>query len=246
VGALTVARQEGVAWVRLERPADGNRITLDLAQALCDAAESLAHDDETGVVVLRAAGDAFCLGLDGPAPWAWRVPWVEAVAGLAQPVIAAIQGDAFAEGCELALACDLRVAATSARFAVGHLAAGTLPMHGATQRLPRIVGRTRALDLLLTGRLVSAAEAVAMGLVSNVVAPDRLDAAVGELAATLAAKGPVALRYAKEAVLDGMDLTLGQGMRLEEDLYALLQTTADRAEGVQAFLEKRRPHFRGR
>jgi enoyl-CoA hydratase len=168
------------------------------------------------------------------------------VARLTRPVIAAIQGDAVAEGLELALACDLRVVSDRAHFAMPQMTAGRLPAHGGTQRLPRVIGRTRALDLLLTGRTLDAREAESFGLVSRVAPHDDLQAT---LAATLAAvkdKGPIALRYAKEAVLKGNDLTLDQGIRLEEDLYVLLQTTQDRAEGVRAFLQKRKPVFRGK
>jgi enoyl-CoA hydratase len=240
----TIAR--GVAWLRLDRPQAGNRVTLDLAQALCDAAAEIELDDSVGVVVLTAAGADFCLGADEHGEWKTRVDWVNAIANLSRPVVAAIQGDAFAEGCELALACDLRLVSERARFALPQVVAGHLPAHGGTQRLPRIVGRMRALDLLLTGRVIDAAEAATMGLASRLVPPKDFDRALDELVSGLRAKGPVALRFAKEAVVKGSDLSLDQGMRLEEDLYVLLQTTRDRHEGVRAFLEKRTPVFHGK
>jgi len=237
---------DGIAWLTLERADAGNSITPDMAQALCDAAEEIEANDGIIAVVLSAAGADFCRGVDAHGDWERRIDWVEAIARLTRPVVAAIDGAALGEGLELALACDLRVVSDRARFAMPQLMEGRLPCHGGTQRLPRIVGRTHALDLLLTGRTVTAAEAESIGLVSRVAAHrdfrKMLDGVVGELRA----KGPLALRYAKEAVLKGSDLTLDQGMRLEEDLYVLLQTTRDRQAGIGAFLEKRKPVFRGK
>jgi enoyl-CoA hydratase len=241
---LTIA--DGVAWLRLERPRAGNRITPALAQALCAAAAEIELDDHVTVVVVSAAGEDFCLGVEDGGDWEKRVDWVDAVARLTRPVVAAVQGDAVGEGMELALACDLRVVSERARFAMPQLAAGRLPRHGGTQRLPRLVGRMRALDLLFTGRTVAAREAEAIGLASRRTAPRDLTRAVHAVAGGLRAKAPIALRYAKEAVHAGSDLTFDQGTRLEEDLYVLLQTTGDRREGIEAFLHKRRPAFRGR
>jgi enoyl-CoA hydratase len=235
----------GVAWLRLDRPQAGNRITLDLAQALCDAAAEIESDDSVIVVVLTAAGGDFCLGVEAPGAWETQVDWINAIGNLTRPVIAAIQGDALAEGFELALACDLRLVSERARFALPQLSTGRLPAHGGTQRLPRIIGRMRALDLLLTGRTIDAAEAAAMGLAARVVPPKDIDQALDALVSQVKSKGPIALRYAKEAVVKGSDLSLDQGIRLEEDLYVLLQTTHDRQAAIRAFLEKRKPVFRG-
>ncbi|MFI5395473.1 MAG: enoyl-CoA hydratase/isomerase family protein [Candidatus Binatia bacterium] len=235
---------DGVAWLTLDRPRYGNRITQELAQELCEAAADIELDDRVRAVVLAASGPSFCLGVEAGG-WQQRTDWVEAIARLTRPVVAAIQGEAAAEGLELALACDLRVASERARFAMPQVVAGRLPAHGGTQRLPRIVGRTRALDLLLTGRTINAAEAETIGLVSRVVRHAGFARSLGAVVDTLRNKGPMALRYGKEAVLKGTDLTLEQGIRLEEDLYVLLQTTRDRQEGVHAFLHKRRPVFRG-
>jgi enoyl-CoA hydratase/carnithine racemase len=155
-----------------------------------------------------------------------------------------VAGEALAEGAELALACDLQILSASAGMGFPHLHEGRLPRHGATQRLPRAVGRTRALELLLSGRRVGAREAARIGLVSHVAPAARFDATLRGIVTSLLAKGPLALRLAKEAVVKGADLTLDQGIRLEQDLYVLLQTTADRAEGIEAFLRKRRPRYR--
>jgi enoyl-CoA hydratase/carnithine racemase len=219
---------------------------VDLAQRLCDAATELEHDDRVGLLVVEAAGDSFCAGVEASGEWQRQFDFVAALARVTCPVIAAVRGDAISEGLELALACDLRLFADSARCAMPQLMEGRLPCHGGTQRLPRIVGRTRAFDLLLTGRSVSAAEAERIGIASRVIRKAGFEAGVTRVVAQLSAMGPVALRYAKEAIIKGSDLTFDQGMRLEEDLYALLQTTTDRAEGVESFLKKRKPRYRGR
>jgi len=236
---------DGIAWVRLDRPEADNRITADMAQSLCDTAAEIELDDRIVAVVIAAAGRAFCAGVEMHGEWERRTDWVAAMAAITRPVIAAIQGDAVAEGLELALACDVRVASERAHVAMPQLAAGRLPAHGGTQRLPRIVGRMRALDLLLTGRTLDAAEAQAIGLLSRVAPHRDFDRTLAGVINELRAKGPIALRYAKEAVLAGSDLTLDQGIRLEEDLYVLLQTTRDRRAGIRAFLAKRKPVFRG-
>lgn len=237
--------EDGVAWITLARPRRGNRIDCATAQAICGAAEEIEFDDRVAVVVVQGSGRVFCLGVEEHGDWETQHDWVAAIGRLTRPVVAAVNGDAVAEGCELALACDLRLAAAGAAFSLPHVRDGRLPVHGATQRLPRLVGRMRAMELLLTGRRVGAREAAAIGLVCRMVPPSAFELAVEQEVAALREKGPIALRLAKEAVHKGIDLTLEQGMRLEQDLYILLQTTADRAEGIRAFLHKRRPRFRG-
>jgi len=234
----------GVAWLTIDTRRAGSVLGPAAAQALCDAVERLRLDDGIAVVVLRATGADFCRGFEA-GEWTSRVDCVDAVASLAAPVIAAVDGRATAEGCELALACDLRLVSDRAAFGLPQLAEGRLPRHGATQRLPRLVGASRALEILWTGRTVRAREAVRLGLATRVAPARRLRRDTAALAAELCRKGSIALRLAKEAVRAAGDLTLDQGIRLEEDLYALLQTTADRAEGVRAFLEKRTPRFSG-
>ncbi len=236
---------DGIAWLTLDRAQAGNRITAALAQELCSTAADLEADDDVMAVVLTASGTSFCLGVEDGGEWEHQLDWIEAIARLTRPVVAAIQGDAIAEGLEMALACDLRIASNRARLALSQLQAGRLPSHGGTQRLPRTVGRMCALDLLLTGRMIAAAEAQRIGLVSRVVPHGSLARALRQLVHDLKGKGPIALRFAKEAVLNGSDLTLDQGIRLEEDLYVLLQTTHDRSEGIAAFLQRRKPVYRG-
>jgi enoyl-CoA hydratase/carnithine racemase len=169
-----------------------------------------------------------------------RLSFIES---MARPVICAIEGEAAGTALELALACDIRACSETARFAVG---ASALPGGGMTQRLPRLVGRGEALCFLLLGETIDAAEALRIGLVSAVHPQKRLREEAEALAARMAERGPIAVRYAKEAVRAGLELPLDQALRFETDLTVILQTTADRAEGVRAFIEKRPARFEGR
>jgi E-phenylitaconyl-CoA hydratase len=217
-----------------------NSPVLDEAagQGLIEACRRASENDDVYMVLLTGTGDAFCSGGKGCGA-------VQAVASIDRPVIAAFNGDAIGAGMELALASDIRIASETARFSIPQLEEGSMPDSGGTQRLPRIVGRGKAMELLLIAASIDAAEALEIGLVSRVVPSRELAAEAEKLAETVAAKGPVALRYLKEAVNAGMDMTLEQGLRLEADLYFLLHTTHDRTEGIQAFREKRPPEFRG-
>ncbi len=163
-----------------------------------------------------------------------------------QPIIAAIRGFALGGGLELALACDIRLASDDAQLGLTEVNLAIIPGGGGTQRLPRLVGRGKALEMILTGTRISASEALAIGLVERVVPAAEVLAQAQTLARTLADKAPVALRYAKEAVVKGLELPLSDGIRLENDLATLLRTTDDRVEGARAFLEKRKPRFTGR
>jgi enoyl-CoA hydratase/carnithine racemase len=167
------------------------------------------------------------------------------VASLEKPVIAAINGDALGEGLELALACDVRIAVPHAHFGLPEITAGLIPSDGGTQRLPRIVGKGKALEMILTGEIIDSAEALEYGLITKIVAPDALDEEMAALTKSIAAKAPVSLRYIKEAINKGLDMTMEQGLRLEADLYFLLHTTRDRSEGIKAFQQKRPPEFKG-
>ena len=245
----------GVAWVTLNRPAARNRLDLSMANALRRACQLIMQDDEVRVAVLTGSADAFCDGDESDAPplgdASERVAYLEArraaafIGAIDKPVAALLNGDAIDHGLELALACDLRIAADNARFGMTQVTRGAMPWDGGTQRLPRVVGRAWAADLLLTGRLIDAREAVEIGLVHEAHPAGRLAERGEELARSLAELAPIAARYAKECVVKGMDATLEQGMRLEMDLNVILQTTADRAEGVASFLERRKPTFRG-
>jgi len=216
-----------------------------MAGRLVELAEEVEDDADALMLVIRGAGGNFCAGFDDDVDSTVPVV-VESIAVLSKPTLAIIDGVAADEGMELALATDLRVAARSARFTMGQLGRGRMPRFGGTQRLPRLIGVAQALRMLLTGAAIEGSEAMRLGLVTyGASGRAALDRVAGEVVRAVTSRGPVAARLAKEAVRKGCDLTLDQGIRLEEDLYALLQTTADRAEGVRAFLDKRKPLFRG-
>lgn len=233
-------------------PPEG-RYDRALLDALGEAARAVAGDPEVRCVLLTSEAD-FGAGwaasaLEEPGGIA-GVPsiteGVEAVAAIPQPVIAAIRRRAHSIALELALACDIRIAAEDARFALPDTQAGVVPRGGGTQRLPRAIGRAQALRLILLGEEVDAAEARRIGLVSRVVPSSEVEAAAREIAEAVAARGPIATRLAKEAVHRGLEMPLQQALRYELDLTVLLQSTADRAEGVRAFADKRPPRFIGR
>jgi enoyl-CoA hydratase/carnithine racemase len=235
-----------VARITLNRPAAGNAVNRLMAQEIDEVFGRMKGDGRIYTVIVTGAGDAFCKFGEGERGEIPPTGAAEIIARYGRPVIAAINGDAIGEGLEIALSCDIRIASDRARFGLTQLAYGRIPADGGTQRLPRIVGRGKALELLLTADIVTAAEALEMGLVSKVVAPEALEKEAEELAGNIAEKGPIALKYLKEAVNKGMDMTLEQGLRLEADLYFLLHTTADRTEGIKAFREKRTPKFKGK
>lgn len=255
---ISLEKNGALAWLRLCRPEQGNLLTPEMAEQLASLCDIVADDDEIEILAVGSTGDVFCSGLACPgnlhgaeAARAMRAEFgnlqcVESLAALTKPTVAVLSGDALGIGLELALACDLRIAVDTARFGLPQIADGLIPCCGGTQRLPRIVGQAKALELILMGTLIDACEAQRIGLVSEVVSPTAFTTRVDEVLKGLLGKGPIALRFAKEAVLKALDLSLDQGMRLEEDLYALLQTTQDRAEGVQAFLQKRIPRFSGK
>lgn len=244
---IIYTKKDHVAYITLNRPEADNVINQQLAQELEDVCRGINQDEDIYVVTLTGAGDkAFCGGSQLELQRVGTVYSVAtAIASIDRPVIAAINGDALGQGLELALSCDIRLASDKARLGFPQVAQGLIPFDGGTQRLPRIVGKGKALELILTAGTITAEEALEIGLVSKVVGGANLAAEAEALARTIAAKGPIALRFIKEAVNKGLDLTLDQGLRLEADLYFLLHTTADRTEGITAFLKKRPPKFKG-
>jgi enoyl-CoA hydratase/carnithine racemase len=170
----------------------------------------------------------------------------ELIAKIDKPVIAAINGQALGQGLELGLACDIRIASETSSFGLPQIKAGYIPYDGGTQRLSCLVGRGKALEMILTGEMIDAKEAYRIGLVNKVAPPDKIMTAAMDMAKEIASKGPIALRYVKESIHKGMDMTLEQALRLEADLYCLLHSTRDRIEGIKAFQEKRTPRFEGK
>ncbi len=261
--SVSLQKRGDIAYVTLCRPESQNAIDGAFLRQLADACETIGADESVRVVLLTADGDVFSSGWDwsalgGLAAEAEGGSLLEAaraqgmlddpfgrLAELPQPVVCALSGDAIGAGLELALACDVRLAADSARFGLPETAMGMLPMGGGTQRLARLVGRGKALEMILGGDTIDAREALRVGLVSAVAHGDRLLAEAESIAHRIAERGPLAVRYAKEAVSRGIDMPLEQALRYETDLTIILQTTEDRAEGVRAFLEKRKPEFKG-
>jgi enoyl-CoA hydratase len=236
--------KDHIAFITLNRPDDNNTITGEMARELTEICDRINGDEETYVVVLTGSGNTFSSGGEKDVTETYHP--AAAVAGIERPVIAAINGDAAGLGLELALSCDIRIASDKAKFTLPQVIDGQIPTDGGTQRLPRIVGRGKALEMLMTGTTLSAQEALEIGLVSSIFPPGNLKAETDKLAETIAAKGPLALRYLKEAIIKGMDMTLEQGLRLEADLYFLLHTTSDRTEGIKSYLEKRKPEYKGK
>jgi enoyl-CoA hydratase/carnithine racemase len=249
--------RDGVATVTLNRPEQLNALSFTMRKELADAFGRCAEDDRVRAVIVAGAGRAFCAGVDltdgsfEEAP----IESVEArtrgdfrakLTGIGKPTLAAVQGFALGGGCELALCCDLRIAAENAQFGQPEINLGSAPAGGATQRLPRLIGTAKALELLLTGERIGAAEAERCGLVNRVVPGAELQGATFELAKKLAGQAPLAVKYVREAVYRGLDLPLEDGLRLEVYLGGLLRTTEDRREGLKAFREKRPPDFKGR
>jgi len=257
--AVLVERQHGVGCITLNRPHAINAINDAVRQELPAALRAFDEEPEVRVILLRGAGPrGFCAGADlkekrtGDSPAAARGPqghftWIQSFDRISKPVIAAIHGFCLGGGLEIALACDLRIASPDAVFALPETGLGLIPGGGGTQRLPRIVGLGKALDLLLTGDRIDAGEAYRCGLVSRLASKaEALAAEAGELARRIAARPPMATRFVKEAARASAALALDEGFRIERDLFALLLATEDHLEAAVAFREGRAPVFRNK
>jgi len=246
-----------IAVVTINRPAKLNALDSATRGAFLEVMHGLQDDDDVRVVVVTGAGDkAFVAGADigefeGRSPVdqyrAMNEPTIfDCVDEFPKPVIAMLNGFALGGGCELALACDIRIASARARLGQPEINLGILPGGGGTQRLPRLVGLGIAYRLLFTGEIIKADEALRIGLVDEIVPPEDLRERVMTLAGTIAAKSPVALRLMKQAVRASVRAPLDEGLRLETTLFGLAFASEDKEEGVAAFLEKRAPEFTGR
>jgi len=250
--------KDGIALITINRPDKLNALNDQVMAELADVAQRLATDDAIRGAILTGAGPkAFVAGADigdlakqGPFDGKARALRGQAVLRrletCGKPVIAAVNGFALGGGCELAMACHLRIASENAKFGQPELKLGIAPGYGGTQRLPRLVGRGVALQLILTGETIDAREAHRIGLVNKVVPSAELLAAAEQLLRAILAMGPLAVRLALEAVDQGLEMSLDEGLLLEANHFGLLAATRDMKEGLGAFLEKRAPKFEGR
>jgi enoyl-CoA hydratase/carnithine racemase len=252
---LTIDVDDRLAVVTITRPEVRNALSRQVLAELRDALAELRERDDVGLVAITGAGEkAFVAGADiaqlrhydlhtGLDAEMQRT--FDTVEAFPKPTVAAVNGFALGGGCELAMACDIRIASENARFGLPETTLSVLPGAGGTQRLARLVGTGRAIEMILTGRFVDAAEAHAIGLITAVVPAEGLRAELRRLADQILAKGPLAVRLAKLVVRAGMDADQRTGQVVEQLAQALLYTTADKAEGASAFLEKRPPAFKG-
>jgi len=246
---------ESIAVIRIDRPKARNALNLEVRQLIAGHFTALGDDDTTRCIILTGGDQVFAAGADirdmvertSVEMFARRSErlW-QPIASCPKPVIAAVNGYAFGGGCELAMHCDIIVAGEGATFAQPEVRVGIMPGAGGTQRLTRAIGKFRTMKMLLTGEPVPARDALAMGLVSEVVPDGEVYGRALALATTIAAMPPLAIMQIKEAVLAGQDASLEAGLLLERKAFQLLFSTADQKEGMRAFLEKRKPEFEGR
>ncbi|MDP9322879.1 MAG: enoyl-CoA hydratase-related protein [Acidobacteriota bacterium] len=255
---ILVERDGGVATLTINRPKVLNALSTQTLDELRRAILALKYDDGVRVVIITGSGDkSFIAGADinelsqqtpiGGREHALRGQHVfDLVENMGKPVIAAINGYALGGGCELAMACTIRIAADTAKLGQPEINLGIIPGYGGSQRLSRLVGRGRALELLLTGDQISAAEAYRLGLVNRVVTGANLMGEARKIAQALAAKAPIAVRYIIDAVNKGLQMPLPDAQVFEATLFGLVAATEDMREGTKAFLEKRKPEFKGK
>lgn len=249
---------DSTATITINRPAALNALNEEVLVELGTVFAELGEDDSVQCVILTGSGSkAFVAGADIAAMQPLDAVSAGQFAGLGhdllntiesfpKPVIAAVNGFALGGGCELAMACDIRLAAENARFGQPEVNLGVIPGFGGTLRLARLVGKGRAKELIFTGDMIDAAEAYRIGLANKVVAAEDLLSVAREMATKIASKGPVAVRFAKEIVDSGLEMDLERAGRFEANLFGLCFATADQKEGMQAFLEKRPAKFTGR
>jgi len=241
--AIDYERKGKVMIIQVTAPAEVAQMSVELSEI----GDKISADEEAWVVILTGTGErSFSVDPPQSRPLFKLSSLAEPIAGLDVPVIAAIPGDAIGQGLELALAADIRIASETSRLGLPHIKKGLIPWDGGTQRLSRLVGKAKALEMILTGETIAAPGALRLGLLNRVAPPGDVLKMATNMAKDMATMGPLALKYAKEAIHKGMDLTLDQGLRLEADLYFLLHTTRDRTEGIRAFQKKKTPQFEGR
>lgn len=254
---LLCEKKDQISIVSINRPQGLNALNIETLSELGQVFSQISHDEQTRAVILTGVGDkSFVSGADinqftelkaidasGFSRHGHHV--FRQIENLGKPAIAAVNGYALGGGCELALACTLRVASEKARFGLPEVSLGLIPGYGGTQRLPRLVGKGRALEMILTGEMIDAQEAYRIGLVNKVVPAEQLLDSCLELANKILRNGPLAVRMALQAVNYGLNSDLETGTLIESNLFGLCFATQDREEGIKAFLQKRKPVFKG-
>jgi enoyl-CoA hydratase/carnithine racemase len=255
---LKLEKKDAIAYVTIDRPKVLNALNMATMQELWQVFSELKEDKQVRVVILTGSGEkAFVAGADinelarnnpveAKAYTHKGQATLDLIENLGKPVIACVNGFALGGGCEIAMACTMRLASENARFGQPEVKLGLIPGYGGTQRLPRLVGAGLAMQILLTGEMIPAQEAHRIGLVNEVVAAERLVARAEEIARKIIAMAPLAIQYCMEAVNLGMNMTLQEGLFLEATLFGICCATEDRKEGTTAFLEKRAANFQGR
>ena len=254
---ILLERRDGVAFIRFNRPDKLNAMNSKMKDEIIAVLNEFEENDAVRVVVFTGQGDkAFVAGADinefkdrtALEQWdLYQQPFLyDALDRFPKPLIAMINGYCLGGGCELILACDIRIASEKAQLGQPEINIGIIPGGGGSQRLPRLVGYGKAMQLILTGDRISAQEAHRIGLVDEVVPHDQLESKTFEIATKIAEKSPIAVRFAKEAVKASLRMPLNEGLRYEQSLFSLIFTTEDKDEGVRAFLEKRLPKFTGK
>ena len=255
---LLYSKEEGIGTVTINRPESLNALNGEVYTELYKIFQEIEDDQDVRVVILTGSGEkAFIAGADiaemQPQSSVEIRSFIDKgrrasdrIYTLSKPVIAAINGFALGGGCELAMCCDLRVASENAKFGQPEINLGAIPGAGGTQRLSRLIGMTRAKELIYTGNAIDANTAFTMGLVNKVVPPESLMAEAKELARKLLSKSSIALALAKKAITSGANMNLPSGLDLEAECFALIFATEDQKEGMSAFLQKRKPEFKGK
>ncbi len=252
---LLIEIKEGVGRIQLHRPQVLNALNVELVEELVQTMEEMDQNSDVRTILLTGDERAFAAGADiKEMAEATAVEMLlrnqfstwDRIRRIRKPIIAAVSGYALGGGCELAMACDLIVAAETATFGQPEINLGVMPGAGGTQRLTRAIGKARAMEMILTGRPITAEEAYQAGLVTRVVPVKELEEEAMKLAREIAAKPPIAVQLAKQAVLKAHDVTLESGLDFEQKLFYFLFATEDQREGMKAFMEKRKPRFEGR
>lgn len=255
---ILLDKREKTAQITINRPEVLNALNSKTMDEVHAALVSIREDAEIAGVIVTGAGEkSFVAGADikelaekdavGARDFSAATQRILSyIDDFPKPIIAAVNGFCLGGGCELAMACHMRVASEKARFGQPEVNLGIMCGNGGTQRLPRLVGKGRALELILTGNMIDAQEAYRIGLVNKVTSPEELIAAADEILSAIYSKGPVAVKLSIEAVHHGLNMTVEEGLQLESNLFGLCFSTEDKAEGTQAFIEKRKPAFKGR